>query len=143
MRGKGWVCLLGKSWNHQTAVNWNLSKRGLHFPLYKEYKNIILKTLGFENKLKKIIRDIPDVEKAWIYGSYAQEKMAIHSDIDLLIVGQHDIIQLQNKISALQKEIGREVNMLNMGPEEFRRRRRQKDPFIQNVLKAKYIEIKI
>jgi tetratricopeptide (TPR) repeat protein len=37
MRGKGWVCLLGKSWNHQTAVNWNLSKRGLHLDRYVPY----------------------------------------------------------------------------------------------------------
>src|SRR3989338_4756431 len=40
------------------------------FPLYQEYKNIVLKTLGFEEKLKNILRDVPGIEQAYIYGSY-------------------------------------------------------------------------
>lgn len=112
------------------------------FPLYKEYKNIILKTIGFEKELKDVLRETAGIEKAYIYGSYAKDKMDVHSDIDILVIGDHSIILLQRKISRLQKDIGREINTVNMSTGEFKKRRTNKDPFLQNILKNKYIEIK-
>jgi predicted nucleotidyltransferase len=111
------------------------------FPLYKEYKNIILKTLGFEEKLKTLLKEVPGIEKAYIYGSYAENKMEVHSDIDLLVIGRHSIIDLHKKINRLQQELDREINVVNMDKNEFLKRRRNKDPFITNIFKKKPIEI--
>jgi len=87
------------------------------FPLYKEYKRIILKTIGVEEKLKHILRAVPGVKEAYLYGSYAQERMSTHSDLDLLVIGNHNIVFLQKKLISLQNEIGREVNSVNMSEE--------------------------
>lgn len=110
------------------------------FPLYKEYKSIVLKTLGFEEQLKTALKEVPGIEKAYIYGSYAENKMGAHSDIDLLVIGEHRIVNLQKKISLLQRELDREINVVNMSKNEFKRRRKKKDPFIANIFK-KTIEI--
>lgn len=111
------------------------------FPFYKEYKNIILKTLGFENKLRNTLAEVPGIDRAYIYGSYADNKMDAHSDIDLLVIGKQNIIALHNKISRLQREVDREINIINMDNKEFLKRRKNKDPFITNIFKKPLIEI--
>jgi len=121
--------------------NLKLYSININFPLYKEYKNIILKTLGFEAKLKQILQAVAGIKKAYIYGSYAENKMEAHSDIDLLVIGEHSVIALQKKISQLQRELDREINVVNMDEKESLRRRKNKDPFITNIFKMKTIEL--
>lgn len=109
------------------------------YPLYKEYRAIFLKTIGLEARLKDIIRKVAGVTKAYIYGSYASGTMDTHSDIDLLVIGSHSILKLQKEISRLQKEIGREINVLNMDDNAFEKKRKNKDVFISRVLAQKHI----
>jgi DNA-binding transcriptional ArsR family regulator len=111
------------------------------FPLYKEYKKIVFKTIGVEEKLKQIMKDIPGIKEAYIYGSYAQDKMDVHSDLDLIAIGNHDISSLQKKIIVLQREINREINCVNMSEDEFKRRMERKDPFLSGIFKKKMIRL--
>jgi len=111
------------------------------FPLYQEYRKIVLKTIGVEEKLKQIMRETRGVKEAYIYGSYAQDAMSAHSDLDLLIIGSHEIKALQKKIVLLQREINREINSVNMSEDEFRKRVRMKDPFISEIFQRKAIKL--
>jgi len=111
------------------------------FPLYQEYRKIVLKTIGVEEKLKQIMRETRGVKEAYIYGSYAQDAMSAHSDLDLLIIGSHEIKGLQKKIVLLQREINREINSVNMSEDEFRKRVRMKDPFISEIFQRKAIKL--
>ena len=63
------------------------------------------------------------------------------SDIDLLIIGTHSIMQAQKRISPIQNQIGREINVIDMSPDEFKQRQRQNDAFILNVLSKKNIKL--
>ena len=110
-------------------------------PLLDHYKQIFLKTHGLENKLKNIVREIKGIDKAYIFGSYVKDKMDSSSDIDVLAVGNHSVLELQKKINSLQKETGREINVINMGKKEFDLKRK-KDQFVKNILKSKPIQIK-
>lgn len=112
-----------------------------NYPLYEEYKKIILKTIGFEESLKRIVEEIEDIKEAYIYGSYAKNKMDVYSDIDLLVVGNHSVIALQRKLNKLQKEIRREINIVNMDKNDFKKRIKNKDPFVCEILKGKNIRI--
>jgi predicted nucleotidyltransferase len=125
----------------QQKGNLKLYSINIKFPLYKEYRNIILKTLGFEEKLKKILTGVSGIEQAYIYGSYANNKMEVHSDLDLLVIGRHSIIALQRNISRLQRELDREINVVNMDKKEFLKRRKDKDSFIVNIFKTPPIKI--
>ncbi len=116
----------------------SLNKR---YPLLKEYKKIILKTIGFEKKIQQLLSDLRDIKEAYIFGSYAKNKMDLSSDIDLLIIGKQDTIGLQSKITGLQEQINREINVISMGEEEFQRRKKNKDPFIANILKEEKIKL--
>lgn len=125
----------------QTRGNLRLYSINKDYPLYEEYKKIILKTIGFENRLKKMIKEIDGVKEAYIYGSYAKNKMSSYSDIDLLVIGHHDVVSLQKKINKLQREIDREINVVNMDEREFEKRRNKNDPFISGILTEKYIRV--
>lgn len=122
--------------------NLKLLKINREYPLYDEYRKIVLKTVGVEAQLKRIIVNITGVEKAIIFGSYAADKMEAHSDIDLLVVGDHDGINLQSKISILQRELDRIINLVNISSEDFNKRLKKKDPFLADILKRKHILIK-
>jgi predicted nucleotidyltransferase len=112
------------------------------YHLYKELKNIFLKTVGFQEILRRIFQETKGVKSAYIYGSYARDKLDSYSDIDLLVIGKHDALQLQKQLSRIQREIGREINVINMGELEFRKRLARKDPFISGIIKNRHIRLK-
>ena len=112
-----------------------------NYPLYTEFRTIVLKTIGFEEKLRRILQKIEGVKEAYLYGSYATNKMDVHSDIDLLVVGNHNLLSLQSKLNKLQQEIKREINIVNMDEHDFKKRIKNKDPFINELLKKKHIRI--
>jgi predicted nucleotidyltransferase len=125
----------------ESRGNLKLYSINLNYPLYEEYKKIVLKTIGFEDRLKKILDKIEEVKEAYIYGSYAKDKMDTHSDIDLLVIGEHSVVSLQGKLNKLQQEIGREINVVNLDEGELKKKIKRRDPFIREILKAKHIRI--
>ena len=112
-----------------------------NFALLKEYKSIVLKTLGLEKMLKVALSRISGIKKAVIFGSYAQDKMDSHSDIDLLVVGSHSTVSLQKAVADVQKSIQRDINAVSMSLDEYAEKRKNKDPFLKSVETKKSIKI--
>jgi len=110
-------------------------------PLLKSYKEIFSKTVGLEKRLEKIAKKTKSLKKFYIYGSYAKDRMDSSSDIDLLAVGDHSVLSLQKEINLLQKETGREFNVINLSEKEFRERQKKKDPFLKEIFIQKIIRI--
>lgn len=127
--------------NRQTRGNLKLYSINKNYSLYEEYKKIVMKTTGLEANLNNIFKGVKGIKEAYIYGSYASNSADTHSDVDLLVVGDHSIIMLQNRLNKLQKEIGREINVVNIDEIEFKTRVKNKDPFITGVLVKKHIRI--
>ncbi|MCL5772942.1 MAG: nucleotidyltransferase domain-containing protein [Firmicutes bacterium] len=112
------------------------------YPILDSYKDIFLKTVGVEGKIKEILHKVPGISKAFIFGSYAENTMDADSDIDLLMVGKHSVIDLQKKINKLQKEIGREINIINYDAEDFKKKQKTGDAFLKKIFSKKLIELK-
>jgi predicted nucleotidyltransferase len=111
------------------------------FALYREYRRIFQKTVGIEARLRVVVGATPGVRLAVIYGSYARDAMQIHSDIDILVVGEHSVVSLQKEINKIQSEIDREVNCVHMNEAEFRRKQAAEDPFLRDVFAHPTIEL--
>lgn len=105
------------------------------FPLYKEYKKIVLETVGIEAELKNALLKVKGVKKAFIFGSYAEDTMDSLSDIDVMVIGAHNIIDLHKVVSQVQKTVDREINITNMSQKEFNAK--QNDPFISKIAQGK------
>ncbi|MBI5150271.1 MAG: nucleotidyltransferase domain-containing protein [Candidatus Omnitrophica bacterium] len=110
-------------------------------PLYKNYKDIFLKTAGLEQVLRERLKAVAGLQEAYLYGSYAQGAWGPSSDVDLLLVGEHKGIEAQKVLYRMQKEAGREINAVNIRPEDFRKRKKSKDQFLQSVFEKKVIRL--
>lgn len=113
----------------------------LSFPLFKEYEQIVNKTIGLEHQLKNALETVQNLEEAYIFGSYAGNKLDVQSDIDLFIIGPHKLLDTEKAIFSLQKTLGREINAIDMTREEFERRKRKKDPLINDIFSKPTIKI--
>jgi predicted nucleotidyltransferase len=124
-------------------------KRGGHwfyslnadYPMINETKKIFLFKYGLSEMLKKKLQTIEGLEEAYIYGSYAKGNLEAESDIDILLIGNHQAEQAIRIFVGLQEYFDREFNSIDMTREEFDKRKRNKDEFIDNIFKGKHIRI--
>lgn|SRR3989338_1125597 len=99
------------------------------FPLLDEYRRIVLKTVGVEARLKDVLKQVPGVARAFLFGSYVSGRMDEASDLDLVVIGSHRALDLQRRIARAQKSLSREINLISLSEREYERRRRQNDFF--------------
>lgn len=107
----------------------------------EHYRQIFLKTHGIEKMLKDMMSNIKGLKEAYLFGSYAGNKMDSSSDIDLLAVGAHSVLELQRVVAKLQKDTGREFNITNLSAKEFEKKKEENDPFINGIFKTKIIRL--
>lgn len=110
-------------------------------PLYNEYKNLYLKTAGIEALFREKLRQLEGVTDAYIFGSYARGDFTAQSDLDILLIGRHQFLQAQKLIHGLQLTLGREVNLVQLRPEELEKKRKEHDQFIDDVFSRKVIKL--
>lgn len=104
-------------------------------PLFKELKAIVSKTVGVEASLRKELSAVPDIETAFIYGSFAANKEKSASDIDLMVIGDPKSSLLNEKLSALERRLKREINPTVYSMREYKAKKRARSGFITDLLK--------
>ncbi len=112
-------------------------------PVYDELVGLTRKTLGIEPMLREALRPLfPDLQAAWIYGSVAKQTDTSQSDIDVMLVGKNLLLgKVLKLVVPLEKELGRKINPTCFTPAEFRRRRGEKDSFVNRVLSQPVITL--
>ncbi|MCR4406950.1 MAG: ArsR family transcriptional regulator [Anaerolineae bacterium] len=81
-----------------------------HF-LFPDLKCIFLKTIGMQSLLGQALRERPEIQLAFIYGSYAADSESGQSDIDLFVVGGIGSMELRARLRQVEEATGREVNV--------------------------------
>ena len=103
-------------------------------PIYNDIENIISKTIGIENQLRESLSELSGIKQAFIFGSFADGTKDYLSDIDIIIVGDIDENNLIEKIMELETKFEREINCHIYSEKEFKKRKKEKDSFISNIL---------
>ncbi len=111
------------------------------FPLYHEYKGIILKTVGLEKQLHNLLKNVPKIEEVFIFGSYAKNQMDAASDIDVLVIGDANAAVVQKNISRVQKKLNREINAIVISRKELNDKLKKRDAFITQIFNDKNIKV--
>lgn len=113
-------------------------------PLLPEVDGIVRKTIGCEALLRNAVAACPEIATAFIYGSYAQNRLSVHSDIDLLVVldGTDIPDSLLKEVDLIERKLARPINHLSYGIEEYDRKIRESDPFLAQVLSGPIIKLK-
>jgi len=110
-------------------------------PLYIEIHNIILKTTGLADVLKKAL-DHPDIRFAFVFGSIASGNEVTSSDIDLYVIGALGLRSVTNLLAGVANLLGREINPVTMSEQAFMAKKKDHDHFLMQVLQAKKIMLK-
>jgi predicted nucleotidyltransferase len=109
------------------------------YPLYKEYKSIVFRTIGAVGSIKEVLEKAGGVDFSFLYGSFVKNKENYLSDIDVIIIGSPDENKIMRNIEKLEKKLKREINYKLYLPKEFRDSVRRKDPFLMGVLEDRKI----
>lgn len=100
----------------------------------REMRTVIQRTLGVEAGLRQALADLPGIDEALIFGSYAAGSDRAGSDVDLMVVGSPPSDEMRRRIGKVGRDIRRDVNLVELTEAEFRKLRRKHDPFIRDVL---------
>jgi predicted nucleotidyltransferase len=104
------------------------------FLFYEELKRIILKSTGLGHVIRQAVDRLGAVNWAFIYGSVAAGEEDFHSDVDLMLIGELDLMHLAEVISDLEDQLGREINYIVLTQSELAERLAEGEPFMENVL---------
>ncbi len=103
-------------------------------PVYKETYNIINKTIGVEDEIKRLIKKIPGINFAFIFGSYVKGDFSANSDIDLFIIGDVNENNLIKNLKKTEQNIDREINYHLYSEEDFKNKLKN-NSFLKNIVK--------
>ena len=84
--------------------------------------------------MKDILKNIKNIELAFIFGSFAKEEEDTYSDIDLMIIGNPNEDELVSAISKIEVKLNREVNYHIYTFSDINKKVQKGNTFINNVL---------
>jgi hypothetical protein len=73
------------------------------------------------------------IEVAFIHGTVASGRETAASDVDLCLVGEASLRDVASALRGAEDLLGREVNPSLYPPEEFKRRLRERSPFLTRI----------
>ncbi|MDA0635291.1 nucleotidyltransferase domain-containing protein [Nonomuraea sp. MCN248] len=107
--------------------------------------DLLALTYGPLAVLGDLLSGVAAVEEAYVYGSwaarYAGEPGRVPHDVDVLVVGTADVDDLYDTARAAERQLGREVNVLQLSREEWDRS--QGDPFLETIRSRPLVRIQI
>ncbi len=107
-------------------------------PLFAPLRELLERTMGVEQKLARQLGEVPGIESAAIFGSWASgESLRPDSDIDVLVIGEVDLDELADVASDVERTAGREINFVVYRRPEFNRKAAQGNGFVAAVLSGK------
>lgn len=104
-------------------------------PVFSELHSLAVKTIGINDLLREALEPFKDkIRTAFIYGSFAELKEQMSSDLDLVIVGDVTIKEINVALTSVQEHIQREINPSVYSIAEFTEKSKSGQHFINSVL---------
>lgn len=104
------------------------------FLYYPELLRIIGKSTNLGGKIIKNKAKLGNVKYALLAASFLKGRIASSSQVDFLVVGKVNLSILKELISESEKEHNHEINYTVMTEEEFKFRKKRRDPFVSEIL---------
>jgi predicted nucleotidyltransferase len=104
-------------------------------PVFEDLRGLVAKTAGLALPLREALTPLAKgIDAAFVYGSLAKGTDRAGSDVDLMVISRK--LEYAKVYDALQKAeavLGRTVNPNLMTPQEWRRKRAERDSFAARV----------
>lgn len=109
--------------HHRRLGNLRLVRAATETALSRPLTELLALTYGPIAVLPGLLRDVPGVDEAYIYGSWAAryqgEPGPVPRDIDVLAVGDPDDDDLYDVARTAERRLGREVNIRRVTPRDW------------------------
>jgi predicted nucleotidyltransferase len=104
-------------------------------PAFEDIKRAFFKTVLFGDVLKEALKFQSDnIKYCFIYGSLASGNESYNSDVDLFIIGDLGLREVASILNSVGTHIGREINPTVYSEKEFKKKIKEENPFIQEVM---------
>lgn len=104
-------------------------------PVFEELAGFFRKTAGLADILREALSSLTaKIEFAYIFGSFAQGKESVTSDVDVLIIGEVSFTSVVLAFASTYEQLGREVNPVVVTKEEFLQKCEQGDRFVTRIV---------
>lgn len=104
-------------------------------PVFEELAGLFRKTSGVVDVLRAALAPLSaSIEYAFVFGSVARGEEQAHSDVDVMVIGSAGFVDLVRALNPCQEQLGREVNPVLYGVQEFQRKLAEGEPFIRELV---------
>lgn len=103
-------------------------------PILFDLRSMFFKDSEMGQSILEVINKTEGVDIAVLTDSFIQKKYDHDTDVDILFIGSMKIRDLTSSISALEKEIGRDIRFSAIRREDFDFARKKNEPFLVNIL---------
>jgi predicted nucleotidyltransferase len=112
----------GLVWSERVGTA-RLVRPNVESPYYPELRSLLLKAFGPAAVLEPLLSEVPGVEEAFLFGSWASrylgEPGSAPADIDLLVVGDVDPGSVYRACRRAEEALGRPVNATILSAREW------------------------
>jgi predicted nucleotidyltransferase len=104
-------------------------------PVFEELRGLVAKTAGLAIPLREALAPLAKgIDAAFVYGSLAKGTDRAGSDVDLMVLSRKlDYGKVYDALQKAEAVLGRTVNPNLMTPQEWRRKRAERDSFAARV----------
>ena len=89
-------------------------------PVFEELASIFRKTAGLADLLRDVLREYAEkIDTAFVFGSMATGRQIPSSDVDVMVLGDVQLIDVVKALSSLSETLGREINPVVMTTDDF------------------------
>jgi predicted nucleotidyltransferase len=105
-------------------------------PIYPELAGIFRKTVGLADMIRDALTPVSErIDAAFIFGSVARGEETATSDVDVFILGDLPFVDSVGALAPFQERLGRHINSVLMRRTDLRKKRRERDNFVERVMK--------
>ena len=123
--------------------NQNHYQANIHSPIFNELKQIVLKTFGVIGLLQACIKPLlPQLERAFVYGSVAKGDDHAASDVDVILVGDDlSYSEIMQMLEPVERQLQRAINPTIYSPVDFAYRLAEGQNFLTKVMSQPCIDL--
>jgi predicted nucleotidyltransferase len=120
----------------EPAGNQVLYRANRDCPVFSELAGFFRKTSGLADVLREALVPLANgIDVAFVFGSVAQGKERVTSDVDVFVVGSASFTDVVKALAQTHERLGREVNPVVMPRSDFVRKQTEGERFVARVVK--------
>ncbi len=120
-----------KSKKQANKLVYTLNKESIFLP---ELRSMFLKDTQEVKLVSSVLTKIENIEGAILTQAYINGEYKNENDIDILIIGKPNLNKLNKEMEKVEKDIGKELRMAVLSPEDFEFQKKQREAFVRNIL---------